>query len=49
MKLEKVMEEIKVGDEIHLEERALLLMEIGGYGVGGIELGVFSGWKNRNF
>lgn len=42
MNLEKVMEEIKVGDEIHLEERARLLLEIGGYGVGGIELGVIS-------
>lgn len=42
MNLEEVMEEISVGDEIHLEERARLLMEIGGYGVGGIELGVIS-------
>ena len=42
MNLEKVMERIKVGDEIHLEERARLLMEIGGYGVGGMELGVIS-------
>lgn len=42
MNLEKVMEEIRVGDEIHLEERVRLLMEIGGYGVGGIELGVIS-------
>ena len=42
MNLEKVMERIKVGDEIHLEERARLLMEIGRYGVGGMELGVIS-------
>lgn len=42
MNLEKVMEEIRVGDEIHLEERARLLMEIGGYGLGGIELGTIS-------
>lgn len=40
MNLERVMEEIRVGNEIHLEEGARLLMEIGGYGVGGIELGV---------
>jgi len=46
MNLEEVMEEIKVGDELHLEERARLLMEIGGYGVRGIELGViFPGGK----
>lgn len=34
MNLERVMEEIRVGNEIHLEEGARLLMEIGGYGVG---------------
>lgn len=42
MTLEEVEGRIKVGDEIHLEERARLLMELGGYGVGGIELGVIS-------
>jgi len=49
MNLEEIIERIKLGDEMHLEERARLLMEIGGYGVGGIELGIISpGGKIEN-
>jgi len=42
LNLEKVMERIRAVDNIHLEERARLLMELGGFGVGGIELGCIS-------
>lgn len=42
MELDKIMEHLRIGDEIHLEERARLLMEIGGFGVGGVELPLIS-------
>ena len=47
MEIKKIMEDIRAVDEIHLEERAKLLMEIGGFGVGGIELPVISPGARR--